>query len=180
MGDMGDLDLLFRAVAEPMRRRIIEDLTAGPATVTALAERFAISQSAISQHLASLERAGLVRRERAGRMRICHLETSALEPVLRWIRDLAEGDTAERREDHALSSDGSGAGWPIWKVARVRRMFLAILKEYGSDPTSTYEIGLIIERRLSMLELSEIGPLQPIIDHVVELLVAEGKIGLDP
>ncbi len=60
-------DTLFRALADPSRRRILERLTRGEAAVKDLTARFDISQPAVSQHLAALRKAGLVRERRDGR-----------------------------------------------------------------------------------------------------------------
>ena len=61
------LDAVFSALADPTRRKILEELTAGAANVTALAKPFRISLPAISKHLRVLEKAGLVVRTRLGR-----------------------------------------------------------------------------------------------------------------
>src|SRR5581483_4676067 len=57
------LDLVFSALGDTTRRRIIERLATGPATITELAEPFAMTLPAVSKHLRVLERAGLLRRE---------------------------------------------------------------------------------------------------------------------
>jgi len=60
---------VFSAAAEPTRRRLLQLLTAGPQTVTSLAERFSVTRSAISQHLLVLAEVGLVEAEKVGRER---------------------------------------------------------------------------------------------------------------
>lgn len=66
------------AVAEPTRRRVLQVLAAGPRSVSQVAAEFDVSRSAISQHLAVLQRAGLVGVRPSGRERIYHLEPSGL------------------------------------------------------------------------------------------------------
>ena len=75
-----DLDAMFAALADPTRRGIVVRLSTGDATVTELAEPFSMTVQAVSQHIAVLERAGLVSRSRAGQTRPCRLETAALAP----------------------------------------------------------------------------------------------------
>ena len=58
---------IFQALADPSRRAIFESLTRGESAVKDLTARFDISQPAVSQHLATLNGAGLVRRRREGR-----------------------------------------------------------------------------------------------------------------
>src|SRR3989454_7754263 len=61
------LDLAFAALSDPTRRAIVQRLAQGAARVTDLAQPFAMSLNAVSKHVKVLERAGLVRRTRAGR-----------------------------------------------------------------------------------------------------------------
>jgi DNA-binding transcriptional ArsR family regulator len=61
------LDLAFAALSDPTRRAIVQQLAKGPARVTDLAHPFDMSFNAVSKHVKVLERAGLVRRRRAGR-----------------------------------------------------------------------------------------------------------------
>lgn len=79
------LNRAFMALADPARRAIVARLSRGPATVNELAEPFAMSKQAISQHIQVLEGAGLISRSRDGQKRPCHLEPSALEALTGWI-----------------------------------------------------------------------------------------------
>lgn len=79
------LDRTFAALADPTRRAILERLGAGEATVTELAEPFAMSQPAISKHLKVLERAGLISRGRRAQWRPCRLEAAPLEDATSWL-----------------------------------------------------------------------------------------------
>jgi DNA-binding transcriptional ArsR family regulator len=81
------LDLAFHALSDPSRRGMIERLTRGPASVTELAEPFAMSLSAVVQHLRILEASGLVRTEKLGRVRTCQIEPQALQNAEKWIND---------------------------------------------------------------------------------------------
>jgi len=74
----------FAALSDPTRRAILHRLTQGPATVSALAEPFAISQQAISKHLAYLENANLIAKKRRGREHFCTLEPQAIKQVADW------------------------------------------------------------------------------------------------
>jgi DNA-binding transcriptional ArsR family regulator len=79
------LDQVFAALADPTRRSIVERLCRGPVTVSALAEPMAMSLPAVFQHLKVLESSGLVRSEKSGRVRTCHIEPAALSQAEGWI-----------------------------------------------------------------------------------------------
>lgn len=79
------LDRAFMALADPVRRAIIARLSRGPATVNELAEPFAMTKQAVSQHIGVLESAGLITRTRDGQRRPCHLDPAALEALTGWI-----------------------------------------------------------------------------------------------
>jgi DNA-binding transcriptional ArsR family regulator len=79
------LDRTFAALADGTRRAIVGRLALGDATVGELAQPFRISRPAISKHLRVLERAGLVRRERDGRLSRCSLDTAAMREAAAWV-----------------------------------------------------------------------------------------------
>lgn len=79
------LDTIFAALADPTRRAILARLANGEASVTELAEPFAMSMPAISKHLKVLERARLIARGRAAQSRPCRLEANALKEAAGWI-----------------------------------------------------------------------------------------------
>lgn len=79
------LDATFAALADPTRRAILARLATGEATVTELAEPFAMSQPAISKHLKVLERAGLVERGRDAQRRPCRLAAQPLAAASAWL-----------------------------------------------------------------------------------------------
>ncbi|MGE0737062.1 MAG: ArsR/SmtB family transcription factor [Alphaproteobacteria bacterium] len=79
------IDLAFHALADPTRRVMVERLCRGPASVSDLAKPLDMTLSAVVQHLAVLEGSGLVRSEKIGRVRTCHIEPKALRTAERWI-----------------------------------------------------------------------------------------------
>ena len=79
------LDAAFAALADPTRRAILARLASGEASVTELAEPFAMTQPAVSKHLKVLERAGLVSRRRDAQRRPCRLEARALREATEWL-----------------------------------------------------------------------------------------------
>jgi DNA-binding transcriptional ArsR family regulator len=81
------LDLVFQALADPTRRAMVERLTLGPASVSALAEPLSMSLPAVMQHLQVLEASGLVRSEKVGRVRTCRVEPAALRTAEEWISE---------------------------------------------------------------------------------------------
>lgn len=91
------LDDVFRALADPSRRRMLDRLALGPASVSQLAAPLPMSLAAVVQHVQVLEASGLVTSEKVGRVRTCWIEPPALRTAERWI---SERRTAwERRLD---------------------------------------------------------------------------------
>lgn len=81
------LDLTFAALADPTRRAILARLAEGESTVGDLARPFEISRPAISKHLRVLERAGLVRRARDGRLSRCGLDATPMRDAAEWVEE---------------------------------------------------------------------------------------------
>src|SRR5438270_9991329 len=79
------LDRTFAALADPTRRAILARLAGGQASVTELAEPFAMSLPAVSKHLKVLERAGLIARGRERQWRPARLEARPLKEVADWM-----------------------------------------------------------------------------------------------
>lgn len=79
------LDATFAALADPTRRAILGRLASGDASVTELAEPFAMTQPAISKHLKVLERAGLITRDRDAQRRPSRLEARPLKDANEWL-----------------------------------------------------------------------------------------------
>ena len=82
-------DSAFKALSDPTRREILRLLGEKSLTVTEIVEHFAISQPAISRHLAVLRSAGLVSAERAGQTVVYSLDTTVFQDVVRALLDLA-------------------------------------------------------------------------------------------
>ena len=91
------LDRVFQALADPTRRLMVERLSGGPVSVSALAAPLAMSLPAVIQHLQVLEASGLVRSEKIGRVRTCRIEPAALRGAEQWIA--ARQAAWERRLD---------------------------------------------------------------------------------
>jgi DNA-binding transcriptional ArsR family regulator len=81
----GHLDATFMALADPTRRAILARLASGDASVTELAQPFAMTQPAISKHLKVLERAGLISRGRDAQRRPRRLEAKPLAEATQWL-----------------------------------------------------------------------------------------------
>ena len=88
---------MFQALSDPGRRVMVERLCRGPASVSELARPLAMSLPAVVEHLQVLEASGLVRSEKVGRVRTCHIEPKALRTAEHWIADRRTG--WERRLD---------------------------------------------------------------------------------
>ena len=80
-----NLDSVFSALADPTRRAILARLMLGQATVSEVAQPFDVSLPAISKHLSVLEEAGLLIREKDGRIRRCRLVAEPMRDAAQWI-----------------------------------------------------------------------------------------------
>lgn|SRR5687768_12919592 len=88
-----DLTRVFHALADPTRRAVLERLTLGPAPMTELAKPFPMALPSFYQHLGVLEDSGLVRSQKAGRVRTYQLSPEPLVAAQDWMaqqRDLWE------------------------------------------------------------------------------------------
>jgi DNA-binding transcriptional ArsR family regulator len=83
--DADTLDAAFHALADSSRRSIVVRLSEGPASVSALAEPLEMSLSAVVQHIEVLQKSGIVRSEKVGRVRTCRLEPTPMREVEGWI-----------------------------------------------------------------------------------------------
>jgi DNA-binding transcriptional ArsR family regulator len=81
------LNATFPALADPTRRAILAHLMSGEASVTELAEPFAMSMPAISKHLKVLERAGLITRSREAQWRPSRIHAAPLKGAFDWIEN---------------------------------------------------------------------------------------------
>ena len=82
------VQITLRALADPVRRQILELLKGGALSAGEIGEHFAISGAAVSKHLAVLKEADLIRDERKGKYIYYRLNTSVLEEILIWITGL--------------------------------------------------------------------------------------------
>ncbi|GIL02280.1 MAG: transcriptional regulator [Alphaproteobacteria bacterium] len=85
MLDARPLDATFSALADPTRRAVLARLAQGEATVSELAEPFAMSLPAFSKHLKVLERAGLIEKGRHAQFRPCRLRPQPLKEATDWL-----------------------------------------------------------------------------------------------
>lgn len=79
------LDQVFRALADPTRRALLAQLSSGEQRVSDLAEPYEMSLAAVSKHIRTLERAGLVARRVEGRTHHCRLNPAALSDAHEWL-----------------------------------------------------------------------------------------------
>src|SRR6188508_1677280 len=108
------LDGVFQALADPSRRTMVERLSRGPASVSDLAQPLEMSLPAVMQHLRVLETSGLVRSEKAGRVRTCRIEPNVLATAEGWFArrraswerrfDRLEAFLAEEKEQQTTKS----------------------------------------------------------------------------
>jgi DNA-binding transcriptional ArsR family regulator len=85
-----DPDDVFRALADPTRRAVIERLGVGPASTSELARPFGMALPSFAQHLAVLERCGLVASSKEGRVRTYRLTPEPLERAGSWLAEQRE------------------------------------------------------------------------------------------
>jgi DNA-binding transcriptional ArsR family regulator len=85
--ELAPVDIVFHALADANRRLMLDRLAGGPASVSELARPLSITLPAVVQHLRVLESSGLVRSQKAGRVRTCQIEPRALNTAERWISE---------------------------------------------------------------------------------------------
>ena len=101
------------AIADPVRRSILEMLRHERLPAGRIAERFPISRPAVSRHLRVLRESGLVRDTLVGRRRLYDLDPSRLDPLITWLAQFARAGGWERRFD-ALETE-------VYRTRRERR-----------------------------------------------------------
>src|ERR687885_703480 len=157
------LSLTFAALADPTRRSILTRLAEGEATVTELAEPFAVSLPAISRHLKVLERAGLIVRSREAQWRPSRLQADPLDEAVEWIQSRKR--TWEARMDRlhidlrvggryelTMVQPGGGAEFAIgYEIVELVEPELIVLR---SDPMP--EVG-VHEPTITRVELHDLG-----------------------
>jgi DNA-binding transcriptional ArsR family regulator len=82
-----NVDRVFHALGDPTRRAILERVSEGPMTVSSLAKPLDITLAAVVQHIHVLQKRGLVRTTKLGRVRPCRMEPRGLSVVEQWIAD---------------------------------------------------------------------------------------------
>jgi DNA-binding transcriptional ArsR family regulator len=112
--EAASLDAIFAALSDPIRRRILDLLAHAESCVTDLAKPFSVSLPAVSKHLRVLENAGLIKRERDGRVHRLRFEPKAMRDAADWIEryrgfwegqfdalaDFLEKPQPKRKADH--------------------------------------------------------------------------------
>lgn len=83
----GSIDRVFHALGDPTRRSIVERLSEGAMSASRLATPLDMTVAAVVQHLQILEKSGLVRTTKVGRVRTCRIEPAGLSVAERWIED---------------------------------------------------------------------------------------------
>jgi DNA-binding transcriptional ArsR family regulator len=110
------LDRVFRALADPSRRAMVEQLGRGPMSVSQLAEPLAMTLAGVVQHVQVLETGGIVRSEKRGRVRMCWIDPAVLQGAERWIAERRAGwedhldrlgDVLEEMADHSHPDDAA-------------------------------------------------------------------------
>ena len=84
------LDIIFAALADPTRRRILAMLLEDDMAVTDVAEPFEMSLAAVSKHLGLLGRSGLISQEKRGRVKWCKLEPDAMRGASIWMQGFGQ------------------------------------------------------------------------------------------
>src|SRR6266576_6816068 len=115
-----NLNATFAALADPTRRAILARLASGEASVTELAEPFAMSQPAISKHLKVLERAGLISRGRDAQRRPRRLEAKPLTEANEWLERYRQYWEASFQRLDALLDEMKKTGSNTKKKKRAR------------------------------------------------------------
>ena len=104
------LDAIFAALADPTRRAILAMLLEDDMAVTDVAAPFAMSLAAISKHLGILSDAGLIARERRGRVIWCKLEPDGLRAASVWMQGFGQMDVMDLDAFEAFLETGETAG----------------------------------------------------------------------
>jgi DNA-binding transcriptional ArsR family regulator len=103
------LDLIFSALADPTRRRILAMLLEDDMAVSDVAGPFDMSLAAVSKHLVVLASAGLIRQDKRGRITWCQIDLDGLRSASIWMQgfgqfDPVDLDDFERFLDQALDT----------------------------------------------------------------------------
>jgi DNA-binding transcriptional ArsR family regulator len=99
------LDGVFQAVSDPTRRAVLGRLGSGPASIGELATPFDMALPSFMKHIGQLERTGLIRTRKTGRVRVCTIERDTFTLIEGWLseqRSIWEGRT-DRLEQFVTS-----------------------------------------------------------------------------
>jgi DNA-binding transcriptional ArsR family regulator len=105
------LSRTFAALADPTRRRILAHLAQGDKRITHLARPHAMSLPAVSKHLRVLEKAGLLRRRRYGRVHEMQLDAKPLKQAAQWVEEYRKfwGGSLDRLAAYLETTTKTGA-----------------------------------------------------------------------
>src|SRR5262245_34779388 len=144
------LDRMFHALADPSRRDMVRRLARRPAPISELARPYAMSMSAVVQHLKVLEASGLVRSEKVGRVRTARIVPRALDTVDRWV-----GEHQTRLEcrldrlERYLDADARGDKEEIMSQRTVRHATIVIQRSLRHAPARVFSAWANAEERRS-------------------------------
>lgn len=96
------LDHVFHALADPTRRAVVQQLGAGSATISELAQPFDMALPSFMKHISVLESSGLINSEKVGRVRTCKLVPQTLDDIDQWIDALRQawGKNFDRLDEY--------------------------------------------------------------------------------
>src|SRR5205809_1584711 len=124
--DDQSLDLTFAALGDSTRRAILAKLALSEASVTELAEPFAMSLPAISRHLKVLERAGLISRSKEAQWRPCRIEAQGFKDVAEWMEEYRSiwGERLDRMQSYVerLHAESERSSKKAKKTASKKRL----------------------------------------------------------
>ena len=107
------LDLIFAALSDPTRRRVLSMLLEDDMAVSDVADPFQVSLAAISKHLAVLAAAGLIRQERRGRITWCKLDPDGMRDASVWMRGFGQFDPLDLDDfERFLAAELAGDAQP--------------------------------------------------------------------
>jgi DNA-binding transcriptional ArsR family regulator len=95
---VGTINLVFKAISDPTRRKILKLLGRGDLTAGEIADHFSISKPSISHHLGILKQADLVQDDKRGQFIYYSLNSTVFQDLIRWFHDLLDVDGAEEGE----------------------------------------------------------------------------------
>jgi DNA-binding transcriptional ArsR family regulator len=93
------INLVFKAISDPTRRKILKLLRQGDMTAGEIAEQFSISKPSISHHLNILKQSGVVQDEKKGQFILYTLNTTVFQDLMRWLHDLLDINDREVKEN---------------------------------------------------------------------------------